>query len=274
MRAHFLYFILIGRIVSGVAFTGFMYSKRYCSDSRIIGIRRRTTLASWLVLGQAFGFSVGPFIGGLLFKIGFNNTVFNGFTSTGWVTSTFTLIFAVWSLWVFQDVPKRVHVPSSTSVEASEHPDDYGFAQLTLKQWGVIASMCWASMTCFFILGSWEANIPVFTASAPAFHYSPYAAGNFIALGGIVTLPFLLANVRYAPRVQDRTTLALGTAIGFTGLLLTMLLLSLDSDSGKKMVFASFYYKPIFRCLILLCGVVYLRGSCGCSGVILRMDCV
>ncbi|KAJ7062184.1 membrane transporter, partial [Mycena amicta] len=253
--AHFLYFILIGRIVSGVAFTGFMYSKRYCSDSRIIGIRRRTTLASWLVLGQAFGFSVGPFIGGLLFKIGFDNTVFNGFTSTGWVTSTFTLVFAGWSLWVFQDVPKRVRVPSSTSVEASastEHPDEYGFSQLTLKQWGVIASMCWASMTCFFILGSWEANIPVFTASAPAFHYSPYAAGNFIALGGIATLPFLLANVRYAPRVQDRTTLALGTGIGFTGLLLTMALLSLD-----KMVFASFYI-----CWVLVALGFNLASTC------------
>jgi hypothetical protein len=37
-------------------------------------------LASWLVLGQAFGFSLGPFVGGLLYKVGFSNQVFNGYT--------------------------------------------------------------------------------------------------------------------------------------------------------------------------------------------------
>ncbi|KAF7356130.1 hypothetical protein MVEN_00943600 [Mycena venus] len=67
-RAHFLYLILMGRIVSGLGFIGFVYTKCYCSDPRIIGIWRRTTFASWIVLGQAFGFSVGPFVGGLLYK--------------------------------------------------------------------------------------------------------------------------------------------------------------------------------------------------------------
>lgn len=65
-RANFLYLILIGRIVSGFGFTFWMYSKRYCSDHRIVGVRRRTTLAGWLVVGQAVGFSLGPFVGGLL----------------------------------------------------------------------------------------------------------------------------------------------------------------------------------------------------------------
>ena len=68
-RANFLYLILIGRIVSGFGFTFWMYSKRYCSDNRIVGIRRRTTLAGWLVLGQGIGFSLGPFVGGLLYVI-------------------------------------------------------------------------------------------------------------------------------------------------------------------------------------------------------------
>lgn len=44
-RSNFLYLILIGRIVAGFGFIAFMYSKRYCSDHRIVGIRRRTTLA-------------------------------------------------------------------------------------------------------------------------------------------------------------------------------------------------------------------------------------
>jgi hypothetical protein len=37
-KARFLYLILVGRIVSGLGFTGFMYSKRYCSGKyRIAG---------------------------------------------------------------------------------------------------------------------------------------------------------------------------------------------------------------------------------------------
>jgi MFS family permease len=65
-RAKFLYLILIGRMVCGFGFTFWMYAKRYCTDPRIVGIRRRTTLAGWQVLGQGIGFSLGPFAGGLL----------------------------------------------------------------------------------------------------------------------------------------------------------------------------------------------------------------
>ncbi|KAF7370172.1 hypothetical protein MSAN_00647700 [Mycena sanguinolenta] len=250
-RAHFLYLILIGRIVSGFGFTGFMYIKRYCSDPRIIGIRRRTTLASWLVLGQAFGFSVGPFVGGLLYKIGFSNQVFNGYTSPGWVTSLVTLFFMIGSLYLFEDVPKSQRIAFSNPVElgaasAESAPatpvapaevaadEQYGIWQLTRPQWGVIFSMCWVSMSCYFILGSWEANIPIFTAVA--FNFTPYAAGNFIALGGVAIIPFLLASVRYSPRFQDRSTLAVGSGIGFIGLLLALILIATD-----RVVFGSFY---------------------------------
>ncbi|KAJ7148554.1 membrane transporter [Mycena crocata] len=245
-QANFLYLILIGRIVMGLGFTGFMYTKRYCSDPRIIGIRKRTTLASWLVLGQAFGFSVGPFIGGLLYKVGFSNEVFNGYTSPGWVTSSCWLFFAIASTYLFHDLPKPHRFFSTTSAAAelgavptpaslvTPHEGKLSLSQITRSQWGVIASMCWTSMSCFFILGSWESNIPVFTAAA--FGYTPYAAGNFIALGGIATLPFLLLSVRFSPRFQDRATLAVGSAIGLTGLLMTLVLLAKD-----KVVFGSFY---------------------------------
>lgn len=47
-------------------YTLWMYAKKYCSDGRIVGVRRRTTLAGWQVLGQGIGFSLGPFLGGLL----------------------------------------------------------------------------------------------------------------------------------------------------------------------------------------------------------------
>jgi hypothetical protein len=79
--ADWLYLILIGRMVSGVSFIGFMYSKRYCTDPLFVGTRRRTTLASLLVLGQGIGMSAGPFLGGLLYKVGFRNDVFNGYTA-------------------------------------------------------------------------------------------------------------------------------------------------------------------------------------------------
>jgi MFS family permease len=79
-RANWLYLILLGRMVNGLAFTGWMYTKRYCTDSRFVGTRRRTTLASYLVIGQGVGMSVGPFFGGLLYKVGFANSIFNGYT--------------------------------------------------------------------------------------------------------------------------------------------------------------------------------------------------
>ncbi|EPQ51762.1 hypothetical protein GLOTRDRAFT_132580 [Gloeophyllum trabeum ATCC 11539] len=53
----------------------------------------------------------------------------------------------------------------------------------------------------------------------------PFSAGNLIALGGITTFPFLLANLFVARRVQDRHTLAVGSAIGLAGLLLMIALL-------------------------------------------------
>jgi hypothetical protein len=165
------------------------------------------------------------------------------------VTSSFWILFAIGSTYFFQDLPKLHRIFGSNSVEVGASPalppttptldtdiqtEEYGISQITAPQWGVIVSMCWCSMSCFFILGSWEANIPVFTAVA--FNYNPYAAGNFIALGGVATFPFLLASVRYSPRFQDRATLAAGSAIGLTGLFLTLALLATD-----KVVFGSFY---------------------------------
>jgi hypothetical protein len=167
------------------------------------------------------------------------------------------------SLYLFKDVPKPHRVPSSNSVEgagaaptsASGTPAEVPISvgQLTRQQWGVIVAMCWTSMSCFFILGSWEANIPVFTAAA--FNYTPYAAGNFIALGGIATVPFLLASVRYSPRFQDRTTLATGSAIGTTGLVLALILLATD-----RVVFGSFYV-----CWVLVALGFNLASTCTLS---------
>ncbi|KAI0076672.1 MFS general substrate transporter [Panus rudis PR-1116 ss-1] len=256
-RANFLYLILLGRIVSGFGFTFWMYSKRYCSDSRIVGIRRRTTLASWLVIGQAIGFSLGPFVGGVLYRVGFANAVFNGYTSPAWIMAAVWAIFWIVATLLFEDVP---HAPPSDNVElstvqssaapvelsrdasnqsknsssiqvtnvetSSQQPEHFS---MNAAQWGVTATMCWFAMTCFFTLGAWEANIPIFTGSnspLSPFHFSPFAAGNMIALGGVCTFPFLLANVFFARKLQDRVTLAVGTSLGSAGLFIALAILN------------------------------------------------
>ena len=141
-------------------------------------------------------------------------------------------------LW-FQDAPRlepkpiELRTPDSAASELPPAPS------ISKAQWGVGVTMCWFAMTCFFILGAWESNIPVFTSSdAPAnpFHYSPFAAGNMIALGGACTIPFLLVNLWYARRVQDRHTLAAGVAIGLSGLLVAMGILA-----SRKVNFGSFF---------------------------------
>jgi hypothetical protein len=83
--------------------------------------------------------------------------------------------------------------------------------------------MCWFAMTCFFILGAWESNIPVFTASdISSLHYSPFDSGNVIALGGATIFPFLFLNLYFGPRIQDRFTLAAGSLLGFIGLVVML----------------------------------------------------
>jgi len=241
--------ILIGRCLNGISFTGFMYAKRYCTDPRIVGIRRRTTLASFLVIGQGLGMSLGPFLGGLLYKIGFSSPTFNGYTSPGWVMASVYVVFWGFVALYFEDVPQ---VTSAESLPMSSPNNTSGIdngnpitpttsntsvmrtlmaflAQFTIEQWGVILCMCWFSMACFFILGSWEANLPVFGADLPNFQWSPFAAGNFVALGGITAFPFLIANIFLARRTQDRNLLAFGSGLGLLGLLVFVSLLR----SGK-----------------------------------------
>jgi hypothetical protein len=250
---NYLYLILIGRIVNGFALAGFMYNKKYCSDARMVGVRRRTTLGSWLVITQGLGMSLGPFAGGLLYKIGFHNRVFNGYTSPGWIMAAVWATFWVCATMWYEDPPVEpeqnfeLQTPNAISMPPSKpgssgHDIDIPMALnpqietalpfppkiahiMSLAQWGVVLCMCWFAMTCWFILGAWEANLPIFGASDPIFHWSPFAAGNFIALGGICAFPFLLANLFVARRIQDRYLLAFGSALGLVGLVTLVSLL-------------------------------------------------
>ncbi|KAG2138727.1 major facilitator superfamily domain-containing protein [Suillus bovinus] len=246
-RTNFLYLILIGRCLLGVAFSMFMYGKRYCTDPRIVGIRRRTTLASWMVISQGMGMSLGPFLGGVMYDIGFSNSIFNGYTSPGWIMAGILAGFWVLVAKYFEDIPQPPTIlelqsasdpnapitslevkggdkeaspdyPSASATRPASPVDESFRAQLsliTLSQWGVIACMCWFSMLCFFILGSWEANLPVFGAADENLRWSPFAAGNFIALGGITA----------ARRTQDRKILAFGTILGLSGLIIFFFIL-------------------------------------------------
>ncbi|KAH7103807.1 MFS general substrate transporter [Auriculariales sp. MPI-PUGE-AT-0066] len=272
-----LYLILAGRMVSGVAFSMFMYHKRYCADPRIVGIRRRTTLASLLVLGQALGMTLGPLFGGLLFKVGFGNKWFNGLTSPGWVMAGIWAVYWVFTKLLFEDPPPVQPQPSSTELtpiavtagDTSTHlsslyhrthpsqpeglvseaaieeqapvatPSD---ERMSLARWLVAALMCWSAMTCFFVLGAWEANIPVFTSSAlpdVSLAFSPTGAGNFMAIGGAIATPLLLANAFLARRMQDRHILLTGFCIGAVGLVIFTSLLGSNIKIG---------YAPLLVC--------------------------
>ncbi|KAG6832774.1 hypothetical protein H0H87_000427 [Tephrocybe sp. NHM501043] len=257
--ANLLYLILIGRIISGLGFTLWMYCKRYCSDPRIVGVRRRTTLAAWIVVGQGLGMSLGPFAGGLFYKVGFHgrgSAVWNGFTAPAWVMTGVWMAFWVVAWKYYEDIPTgqrafeagpapridgdAILLQDVASTQQQSGPQPSLSSRLAPQQWGVVLCMCWFAMTCFFILGAWESNIPVFGASTPPFHWSPFAAGNFLALGGATTFPFLALNLLLARRTQDRLILALGSALGL-GALITFL--GLLSAGGK-----SLNYGAVFVC--------------------------
>lgn len=298
----FLYLILLGRMVQGIGFNGWLYTKRYITDPRVAGVRRRTTLSGFLVLGQGIGMSAGPFFGGLLFKIGFPNSIFNGLTAPGWLMAgVWVLYWVVCTIW-FEDVP-AVTTPREEDIQLADlsvshsrsrvrtGPDWLG---INPRQWGVIVTMCWFAMTCFFILGAWETNIPVFGASGPApptqsppvasrtlfslaakrlpltsrststssfspFHWSPFAAGNFIALGGVTIFPFLFLNLLFARRTQDRHILALGSALGLAGLLGTLALMSVQERAH------SLTYGAFFACWFLVALGFNLASTCTLS---------
>ncbi|KAH9043800.1 MFS general substrate transporter [Lactarius pseudohatsudake] len=248
-RAHFLYLILIGRIVMGVSFAQFLYTKRYCSDPRIVGVRRRTTLAGWLVVGQSAGFTVGPFLGGVLYKVGFGNSIFNGYTSPGWIMAVVWLIF--WAVVAYRQplsIEEQAPPPPPPRRSSSEGMDTQAAflplnpthssppsqpadtsedapTRISPRQWAVTATMCCRT-----------------SRSSPraAFGASPFVAGNLIALGGVCTFPFMFANVVLARRVQDRIILAVGCALGLLGLLVTVAVVT-TGDATFGSLFASWF---------------------------------
>jgi len=142
------------------------------------------------------------------------------------------------------DLPsQRLSRPISLPQDVDER-EEFVFGP---SQWGVMITMCWFAMSCFFILGSWEANIPVFAASnESSLGYSPFKSGNLIAIGGATTFPLLLANIFVGKRVQDRMTLAAGSFIGMVGLVVFE---ALVIKSPKGITFATLLVSWMFVAL-------------------------
>ncbi|KAJ8095241.1 hypothetical protein PM082_010464 [Marasmius tenuissimus] len=288
-KADYLYLILIGRIVSGIGFSMWMYCKRYVSDPRIVGIRRRTTLASWLVIGNGIGMCAGPFLGGVFYRyVGFQSQgrdLWNGFTSPAWILSAVWAIYwvAVW-LW-FEDIPttavseatpmedikpegpevvpqRDFEASYSTSAEADKNHDTTVEARLptvqpaqtevasrngssrstlvddtyklSLPQFGVIVCMCWFAMTCFFVLGAWESNIPIFASKTPSLYFTPFSSGNFLSLGALAAFPFFILNIFIARRLQDRYILMFGTVVGSVALIIFLILVTAAPKPSRE----------------------------------------
>ncbi|KAK7439759.1 hypothetical protein VKT23_015868 [Stygiomarasmius scandens] len=281
---NFLYLILIGRCVNGVGFSMWMYCKRYCSDPRIVGLRRRTTLASWLVVGNGVGMGIGPLLGGVFFRyVGFGyegtskGSLWNGYTSPAWVLAGVWLIYWISCLIWFEDVPrgepvneaviqsaevsgvssKETSVTTTTAISApppstnpiSRHvmssrspespvapasPANPDTEPLPRSRYPVIFCMCWFAMTCFFVLGAWESNLPVYTSVEvnPAFGFSPFVAGGFLSVGALICFPFFILNIFLAKRVQDRWTLVAGTFLGASALVILLVLLGLNRTTA------------------------------------------
>ncbi|GAO49928.1 MFS general substrate transporter [Saitoella complicata NRRL Y-17804] len=256
-RAHSLWMMFAGRLAFGGGFVFFMYQKRFVADGRYVGVRRRTTLSGSLVVGQGVGTILGPWLGGVLYKVGFGNEVFTGYTAQAWILAAMWLVFWFFAWRYFKEEdPSIVSTLSTTSLPPSSEPQtndkekegaitDLTSAAptepltpftLSLRVKFPMALMSFYACMAFFVLSSWEAFIPVYAASAPQFLWSPLSSGNFMALGGLAAFPFLLLNVFAARRVQDRWILVGMSLFGIGGLAIF-----LSTHETGKVTYAPFF---------------------------------
>ncbi|KAK9764067.1 hypothetical protein K7432_008761 [Basidiobolus ranarum] len=246
----FLYLILIGRLVNGIGFTGWMFVKKYVTDGNLVGIRRRTLLSSFLVTTQAIGMVVGPLLGGFLSKIRWGSNVnptvqrlFNQYTLPGWVMAVVWLLFWI-AVRVFfieiipQDTASETSVGKQDTLTEFETKEESNIGKeannLTLilykpnkYQYMCAGLMCFLATTVFFELGAWESNVPLL--GGKYFGWNEYNSGNFIGLVGLATFPFVFPLSFLAKRVQDRYTLVTGMCIAISGLIPQLVILSKEN---------------------------------------------
>lgn len=197
--------------------------------------------------------------------------VWNGFTSPAWVLAAVWAVYWVAVRFWFEEVtdtpssqPENIELedqapvqlmgtssdndqvnasgtsfrhhanPSPTTVplRSPSPPSDLPNDKLGFSQWASVICICWWAATSFFVLGAWEANIPVFGAANPYLDFTPFAAGNFLAIGALACFPFFIVNVYLVRRIQDRFTLMFGAGLGGTALIVFMILVSLDKTAS------------------------------------------
>ncbi|ORX98323.1 MFS general substrate transporter [Basidiobolus meristosporus CBS 931.73] len=232
----FLYLILIGRLVNGIGFTGWMFVKKYVTDGNLVGIRRRTLLSSFLVTTQAVGMVVGPLLGGFLSRMRWNSEVnptvqrlFNQYTMPGWVMAVVWLLFWIAVRIFFKEAPPpscSIDIVEKQSVDTEKEARELSFTtqKPNKYQYMCAALMCFLATTVFLELGAWESNVPLL--GGEYFNWNEYNSGVFIGLIGLATFPFVFPLSFLAKRVQDRFTLVAGICIAMAGLIPQLVILS------------------------------------------------
>ncbi|KAL7748149.1 hypothetical protein RI367_006505 [Sorochytrium milnesiophthora] len=224
MQTNFLYLILIGRFINGFGFTGWLFVKRYCTDPRVVGLRRRTMCSTLLVTAQTLGMVAGPLLGGWIAHVSPDHTVnrlFNVETNPAWVmTAVWFMYWIAVRVW-FQEVPAISANDArlqSYAVTVAREP-----FELTLQIKLVAAAMSFIAFTVFFELGSWESSIP--NLGKHLWLWSEFTAGNFIGLIGLGSFVLILPMTRFTRALQDRWIMVVGIALGLAGSLVCLAML-------------------------------------------------
>ncbi|EFJ26237.1 hypothetical protein SELMODRAFT_32907, partial [Selaginella moellendorffii] len=224
-RTGVLYLVLVGRMINGIGLTGCFFLKRYCTDPCIVGVRRRTTCTSLLILAQTLGMVAGPIVGGFLARIPMKTALFNKNTLPGWFMAVVWSIYWLLTKVLFKDVTDTAD-------------------QCVVSPLFVSCLMSYTAFVIFFELGSWETSIPIY--SWKKFGLDAFEAGNFIGLIGLGTV-FLVATMpALAHKIQDRLWLAAGCFLGLAGIVANYILLG--GNSGH-MNFPSYAAQWFVVCL-------------------------
>ncbi|KAJ0408967.1 hypothetical protein P43SY_002846 [Pythium insidiosum] len=203
--------LLVGRLVNGLGFTGWLFVKRYCTDPRVVGLRRRTMCTNMLVAAQTLGMVCGPLFGSLFAQFESRSALFNGNTYPAHIMALVWLGYWGAVRLGFQEVPSR------TQDDIDEIKQTNVFRALTRANWITTCSMSLVAFTVFFVLGAWESNIPI--VGDHEWRWNDTDSGVFIAAGGLLSFAFILPVTWHAKRFQDRLILLLGLSLALLGAL-------------------------------------------------------
>lgn len=207
--------LLIGRLVNGLGLTGWLFVKRYCTDPRIVGLRRRTMCSNLLVAAQTLGMVCGPLFGSFLAQIETQSKLFNGNTYPGHIMALVWLCYWILMRSTFHEVPSR------SIDDIAEIKQTNFFRVLSRENWITTSSLSLAAFTVFFTLSAWESNIPI--VGENEWNWGDSSSGVFIAVGGFLSFAFIFPVTWHAKRFQDRLILLVGLLLALLGELINCL---------------------------------------------------